>query len=101
MQLETKANSPYKDSQGGACDAVRDVMFSDLCGPMHVESWEVAKFFLLLVDCATIYTFIYTLKSKSKVADQVRCFIGQFKTLYEHNVKKLHTDNVLTAADNP
>ncbi|PNF37230.1 Retrovirus-related Pol polyprotein from transposon TNT 1-94 [Cryptotermes secundus] len=86
------AKKPFRARKSKA-KGLLDVIHSDLCGPMEVESWNGAKYILTFTDEFSRKVFVYFIKSKSEVFT-VFC---NFKALVENQVgktiKALRTDN--------
>ncbi|GFT91643.1 retrovirus-related Pol polyprotein from transposon TNT 1-94 [Trichonephila clavipes] len=66
-----------------------------MCGPINIESYGGAKYFMVIVDDFSGMYFTYSLKNKYEVFD----IFSQFKAKYEHlidkRIKKIRTDNGL------
>ena len=58
---------------------VLDLVYSDVCGPMEVESLGGKKFFVTFIDDASRKVWVYALKSK----DQVFEVFQQFHVMVE------------------
>lgn len=70
---------PFKNV-GTRAEGLLDLVHSDLCGFMEVNSIGGARYFLTMVDDFSRKTFIYLLKSKTEVYD-IYC---DFKALVEN-----------------
>lgn len=93
---------PY--SKGSATRATRpfEVVHSDVCGPMSVDSLGGSKYFITFIDDYSRYTHVYFIKHKHEVMDKFKEFVNfttnvtgkQMKTLVTENlVKTLRSDN--------
>lgn len=70
-----------------------ELIHSDVAGPIEVESWGGARYFLLFIDDYSRKIFGYVLKSKTEV---FQCFV-EFKAFVENQtgkrIKKFRSDN--------
>uniref|UniRef100_A0ABD2W186 Retrovirus-related Pol polyprotein from transposon TNT 1-94 n=1 Tax=Trichogramma kaykai TaxID=54128 RepID=A0ABD2W186_9HYME len=74
---------------------VGEVIHSDLCGPMEVDSLANSKYFLLFKDDYSGYVSLFFLKNKSEVKD---CFVNymlRFEKETNEKINILRTDNGL------
>lgn len=78
---------------GTRADEQLELVHSDLCGPMEVDSLAGSRYFFTLIDDCTHKVFVYCLKRKDEVFD---AFVN-FKNLVENQsnkkIKILRTDN--------
>ncbi|KAF6203143.1 hypothetical protein GE061_003559 [Apolygus lucorum] len=83
---------PFKSSKFRAKEKL-ELVHSDVCGPMSVDSWSGSRFALTFTDDCTRKTFVYMMKHKSEVKEIFR----EFKALVENQTNKkiriLRTDN--------
>lgn len=70
--------------QGSRAASILDLIHSDLCGPMEVQSFSGAKYFLTLIDDLSRKVFVYFLKTKEHVKE----IFENFKVLYENQLEK-------------
>lgn len=79
-------------NEGKRATEALELVHSDLCGPMSVQTLGKAKYFLTFIDDATRFTYIFFLQSK----DQVFSKFKEFKALAENStgkkLKALRTD---------
>ena len=95
-------NSFPKQSQHRATQ-VLEIIHSDVCGPMQVESIGGNKYMLTFTDDYSRYTTVYFLKNKSEVFAKFKQYVSQIENRTGHkiknlnilnkNVKSLRTDN--------
>lgn len=87
-----QSRSPFK-SHGSRATEILQIVHSDVCGPMSVNSLGGARYYLTFIDDFSRKILIYVLKNKSQVFD---CFV-KFKNLVENQLDKkievLRTDN--------
>lgn len=63
-----------------------ELVHTDLCHPMPIESHSRAKYFMLLIDDYTHYCWICFLRQKSKALPSFKHFKLQVKTQHLHKV---------------
>lgn len=82
--LEGKqSRSPFK-SEGTRAKKLLEIIHSDVCGPMSVNSLGGKRYFVTFIDDCSRKTFVYMLRKKSEVYD---CFVN-FKTLVENQTER-------------
>ncbi len=69
-----------------------DLIHSDVCGPMEIDSIGGKRYFVVFKDDYSKYRTVYFLKEKSEVFDKMKLFLAEVKTL-GHTVKQMQTDN--------
>lgn len=87
MTNQTYRTSVFK-SKG-----ILELIHTDLCGPMKVESLGKAKYFLLFVDDFSRMTFVYFVRSKRDVKDVIKTFIQYVERQSGKKVKRIRSDN--------
>ena len=85
--------SSHKVKMDTNCFKPLDMIHMDLCGPMRVQSINVKKYILVLVDEFSRYMWVEFLRAKSDAADSIIVFIKRIQVLLERRVKKLRSDN--------
>lgn len=60
---------------------------------MQTESIGGARYFLLLKDDFSHYRFLYFLKQKSEVAENVKNFVNRMQRESGHNIRNFRSDN--------
>jgi len=83
---------PFNTSENDSSE-ILELVHSDLCGPIEVESLAGSKYILVFVDDFSKKVFVYFLKNKDKVKD----YFVIFKTFAENQtgrkIKTLRSDN--------
>lgn len=79
--------SSYKASARG------DMVHTDVCGKMEVQSVGGAKYFLLFKDDYSGYRTVFFMKEKSEVADHLKFFVKNIKKENGVEIKVLRSDN--------
>lgn len=80
-------------SVGTRAKHLLELIHSDVCGPMSVNSLGGARFYVTFIDDYSRFTKVYIIKNKNQVFD---CFL-EYKNLVENQlgckIKKIRTDN--------
>jgi transposase InsO family protein len=71
---------------------ILDLIVSDVCGPMPVNSISGYRYFCTFVDEFSCYTHVEFLKEKSEVSDHLINFIESVKTKFHAKPKKFRSD---------
>jgi transposase InsO family protein len=87
-----QVRQPFKPTKHRAKNRL-DLLHTDLCGPMPVESWGGARYFLTIIDDYTRKVFVFFLKRKSEVREILEHFIIQVEVECERKVKVVRSDN--------
>jgi transposase InsO family protein len=86
---------PFVSTGKSRAKDILELVHSDVCGPMPVESWGGSRYFVMFIDDKSRKTFVYLIKHKSEVKDKFR----EFKALVEKqtgkSIKAIRTDNGL------
>ena len=69
-----------------------EIIHSDVCGPMEVQSIGGSKLFVLFKDDYSHFRKIYTIRHKSEVKTKLEEFIPWFKNQTGHKIKVFRTD---------
>jgi hypothetical protein len=80
-------------NEGSISVDVLDLVHSDLCGPMHVESLSGKKYLLTLTDDRSRYSAVYFLKSKTEVLQYFQQFRVEDKSVTKRKIRCLRTNN--------
>jgi hypothetical protein len=72
---------------------VLDLIHSDVCGPMSVESVSGFKYFVLFIDDYSRKTWIYFLKAKDEVFDRFQEFRALVENQTGRKIRVLRSDN--------
>ena len=70
-----------------------ELVHSDVCGPMSVNSIGGSRYFVTFTDDYTRYTYIYFVKHKDEVLAKFKEFVNMVKNCTGKNVKTFRTDN--------
>ncbi|GBO06534.1 Retrovirus-related Pol polyprotein from transposon TNT 1-94 [Araneus ventricosus] len=74
---------------------VLELIRTDLCGPVHVESLGSSKYFLIIVDDYSGMYLSLFLKSKTEILSTFEKFKAKYENLRDKRIKCLRTNNGL------
>nr|GFB88967.1 putative ribonuclease H-like domain-containing protein [Tanacetum cinerariifolium] len=69
------------------------LLHMDLCGPMRVESVNVKKYILVIVDDYSRFTWVKFLRSKDKTLDFMLKFLKIIQVRLKVPIRRIRTDN--------
>lgn len=72
---------------------VVEIIHSDVCGPINVDSFGNSRYFVTFIDDYSRYTCAYFLSRKSDVLAKFKEFVNIMSNLTDKRVKVLRTDN--------
>ena len=67
-----------------------EIVHSDVCGPMRVESLNKAKYFVTFIDDSSKWCEVYFLRSKSEVLEKFKEFQKKVENQKERKVKYVY-----------
>ena len=67
-----------------------ELVHSDVCGPMNVDSLGGSRYMVTFSDDFSRYTFVYLLRSKDEVLTKFREFVNLVENQTGHKVKTLN-----------
>lgn len=88
-----QCRNKFKVSSEKRANDLLQLIHSDVCGPMHVNSMGGARYYVTFIDDYSRKVFVYIMKNKNQAFE---CFV-KFKNFVENqlnkNIKILRTDN--------
>lgn len=75
------------------CNEKLHIIYSDVVGPMRVQSNGGNKYFVIFIDDCTRWCEVFMLKNKSDVLSKFKIFKSQIENVIGCKIKYLHTDN--------
>nr|GEU61473.1 retrovirus-related Pol polyprotein from transposon TNT 1-94 [Tanacetum cinerariifolium] len=69
------------------------LLYTDLCGPMHVESVNGKKYVLVIVDDYSRFTWVKCLRSKDEAPYFIIKFLKMIQVRLKVPVRRIRTDN--------
>jgi hypothetical protein len=70
-----------------------ELVHSDVCGPMSVNSIGGSRYFVTFIDDYSRYTHVYFIQRKDQVLEKFKEFVTLARNLTGKQVKTLRTDN--------
>ena len=84
--------SPFLDSKHTATTEL-DIVHSDVCGPIQVQSRGGSRYFLTFIDDCSRYITVYCLPSRDGVLDCFKRFLTEAERQTGRKLKVLRSDN--------
>lgn len=72
--------------------SVRDVISTDVCGPMQQESLGRKRYYVIFKDEFSGFRQIYFIREKSEVIEKLKIFCTGIENHFGRNIKELHSD---------
>lgn len=72
--------------------ATLEIVHTDLCGPMSIESIGKKRYVLTLIDDFSRYTVIFFLRQKSEATDKIKEYIAMVENKFNRKLKILRSD---------
>ena len=84
---------PKKSQSQSRSSQPLELIHSDVCGPMSVNSVGGSTYFVTFIDDYSRFTTVYLMKHKSEVLEKFKEFVELVENLFEKRVKSLRSDN--------
>lgn len=81
-----------KQSKSGAKYSVLDLVVSDVCGPIEVESLGRSKYFITFTDVGSRYVVAYPIRAKSDAFDRFKTYLAMIERHTGKKLKAFHND---------
>ena len=85
--------SPFPKKSASSTTQPLDLIHSDVCGPMSVESIGGSRYFITFIDDNSRFVVTYSMKHKNEALDKFKEFVEMAETKFERRMKKVRTDN--------
>lgn len=92
-QLGKSHRLAFQKSSNRGLTMPGEVIHTDVCGPMTIESPGGARYMLTFKDDATSFRFVYFLKHKDDVYDRFKIFDQMIRNKFNKSIKVLRSDN--------
>ncbi|KAI3825951.1 hypothetical protein L1987_07722 [Smallanthus sonchifolius] len=90
--MAKQTRSPFSNSDH-TTSQVGDLVHLDLWGPFKVTSREGFKYFLTIVDDFSRAVWLFLLKTKDQVFENIESYFSMIKTQFEKQIKICRSDN--------
>lgn len=84
---------PFNTSEGIKTKEPLEVVHTDVCGPMQVETYAGSKYFVTFIDDFTRYCCVYFIKNKSDVFEIFKEYKNKMENFLKRKIKFLQSDN--------
>ena len=84
---------PFPKKSNHRSSQLLELIHTDVCGPMNVESIGGSRYFVSFIDDYSRYVTVYMIKNKSEVLSKFKEFVSLMENLTEHRIKVLRSDN--------
>lgn len=71
---------------------VREIIYTDVCGPMEVESLGRKLYFVAFKDDFSSFREIHFIREKSEVFEKLKLFCAAIENQFKMNIKEIHSD---------
>lgn len=82
---------PFHDRKDRA-RKVRETVFTDVCGPMEVESVGRKLYYVCFKDDFSSFRVIYFIRHKSEVFEKLKIYCVEIENSFSERIKELHSD---------
>lgn len=86
-------STPFERNVRQRCSNLLEIIHSDVCGPMSIESFRGSKYMVSFTDDYSRWTEIYFLKRKDEVFQAFKDFKNYVEKSTCQKIKYLQTDN--------
>ena len=91
MGKQTRLPFPKKSSR--ITTKPLELIHSDVCGPISVESIGGSRYFITFIDNYSRFVVTYAMKTKDEALDKFKQYVAMAETKFESRVKKIRNDN--------
>ena len=88
-----QTQKPFRGVSDVQTTETLQLIHSDVCGPMSVDSLENSRYFVTFTDDFSRFCHVYFLKRKSEVLTKFKEFHAEVTNLLGKRMKVLRTDN--------
>lgn len=90
---EKQTRERFESGRENRTSEMLEVVHSDVCGPMKVNSHSNSRYFVTFIDDYSRYCEVYFLKKKSEVFDAFKKYKNSAELLTGTKIKHLQSDN--------
>ena len=69
-----------------------ELVHSDVCGPISVESIGGSRYFITFIDDYSRFVVTYTMQRKDEALDKFKEYVAMVETMFEYKMKKVRND---------
>lgn len=86
-------SQPFNKSDGIKTKEPLEIVHTDVCGPMQVETFAGSRYFVTFIDDFTRYCCVYFIKRKSDVFQIFKEYKNKMENFLKKKIKFLQSDN--------
>ena len=83
----------YPQSEGGRSSGLLEVVHTDLCGPMRIQSFGKSRYFITFIDDFSRWTEVRFLKNKNEALNAFKNYKNMVENMTGRKIKFLQSDN--------
>lgn len=91
-QKAKQTRLPFKETRRRAQRPL-EIIHTDLCGPIHPETWDGKKYFISFLDDYTHLVNIYLLKNKNEAEEVIKEYTEKVEAYWNMKIAKIRCDN--------
>lgn len=80
------------DEKKDRAQRVREIIHSDVCGPIELESLGWQNYFVCLKDDYSSFRVIYFIRNKSEVFGKLKNLCQEIENCFTEKIRELHSD---------
>lgn len=84
---------PFPKKAESSTTHMLELIHSDVCGPMNINSVGGSKYFITFTDDFTRFVTVYMMKRKSEALEKFKEYVNLVEKQTGHKVKRLRCDN--------
>jgi hypothetical protein len=95
-----QTQTPFPKRPLGRTEQLLEIIHSDLCGPVRIESKGGGRYFAVFIDDYSRWCEIYILKNKSEIFEAFKTYKATVENFTGFKIKSLQSDNALEYMSN-
>lgn len=92
-QLDQPHRLPFRVNQDKRSSRPGEFIHTDVCGKMQVESLDRPEYYVMFIDDASSFCYVYFLKHKDKVLEKCKLFVAIVVNRFGQHIKTVLSDN--------
>ena len=85
--------SPFPKKSSRVTTKPLELVHSDVCGPMSVDSIGGSRYFITFIDDYSRFVVTYTMKYKNEAIEKFKEYVAMAETKFGYKVMKTRNDN--------
>ena len=87
------SRSPFPKKSSRVTTKPLELVHSDVCGPMSVDSIGGSRYFITFTDNYSRFVVTYTMRYKDEALDKFKEYVAMAETKFGYKVTKTRNDN--------